>query len=88
LVELEERKKALRSDWETAREYHRLVSKKNEIELAMWLHQEQEESRRVQNAARRIERHMKQLEECIATAAALKEQIQPAKPNSNLRRNY
>lgn len=79
LVELEERKKALRSDWETAREYHRLVSKKNEIELAMWLHQEQEESRRVQNAARRIERHMKQLEECIATAAALKEQIQPAK---------
>ena len=33
LVELEERKKALRSDWETAREYHRLVSKKMKSSL-------------------------------------------------------
>ncbi|HHX09877.1 MAG TPA: chromosome segregation protein SMC [Firmicutes bacterium] len=79
LVELEERKKALRSDWETAREYHRLVSQKNDIELAMWLYQEQEESRRVQNVARRIGRYTKELEECIAAAHALSKEIEPTK---------
>ncbi|MGI6620347.1 MAG: chromosome segregation protein SMC [Bacillota bacterium] len=79
LVELEERKKALEADWATAREYHRLVKERNDIELAMWLHQEQEETRRVQNVARRISRYTKELEDCVAAGRALAGQIEPAK---------
>lgn len=79
LVELEERKKALQADWETAREYHRLASEKNDVELAMWLCQEQEESRRVQNVVRRINRYTRELEESIAAAHALEGGLGPAK---------
>ncbi len=79
LAELCERKDTLYSDWETATKYHELVSKKDDIELAMWLHQEQEESRRVQNVTRRINRYMRELDECISTAGTLNNEIQPMK---------
>lgn len=77
LAELEARKTALYSDWEIASKYHKLVNKINDVELSMWLHQEQEESRRVQNVLRRLQGYRERIQECILTIDTLKAEVEP-----------
>jgi chromosome segregation protein len=77
LAELEARKAALCSDWEVAARYHKLVNRRNDLEMAMWLHQEREESRRLQNLCRRLERYQSDIQESLSKEDVLKESIGP-----------
>lgn len=72
LAELEARKGSLYSDWEVAAKYHRLVNQRNDFELAMWLHQEREELRRLQNLGRRLQRYAEEIQELSSNTENLK----------------
>ena len=72
LAELEARKGSLYSDWEVAAKYHRLVNQRNDFELAMWLHQEREEWRRLQNLGRRLQRYAEEIQELSSNTENLK----------------
>ncbi len=71
LAELEARKGSLYSDWEVAAKYHKLVNERNDLELAMWLHQEKEESWRLQNLERRLQRYAEEIQELTSNTENL-----------------
>lgn len=62
IVELSARKARLSSDRETAAEYRRLMARRREIELSMWLYQVEEEGKRVVALRRRLEKHKSDLQ--------------------------
>jgi chromosome segregation protein len=72
-VELVSRKERLEADRDSARKYRELVSKKREVELAMWLTQAEEEHRRIGNLMRRLEKHRAERDSMELAAPRLKE---------------
>ncbi len=79
LAELEQRKKTLYLDWQTAVRYQKLVDKKNRLELAMWLHQEKEQSKRLLNVTHRRNNNIKEMDEIAATITILEDENEPTK---------
>ena len=55
-VELVSRREKLAVDSEAARKYREIQARKQEVELAMWLSQAEEDERRISNLKRRLER--------------------------------
>jgi chromosome segregation protein len=72
-VELVSRKERLEDDCQSARKYRELTSLKQEVELAMWLSQAEEEQRKVSNLVRRLERLRSDRDDMELSVPRLKE---------------
>ena len=59
--ELEARREQLAGDRETARQYRDLSKQRQDLDLSMWLHQYDEETRKAANITRRLERYRAEL---------------------------
>lgn len=75
LVELESRKASLYADWEIASKYYALLKERNDAELSMWLYQENEEFRQLQNVDRRMAKYAKELQEILHLSSHLESDV-------------
>lgn len=82
LVELSARKAKLESDQEITRQYRSYSAQRRKIELAMWLYEEREEARRVQNLTKRLERYQNELEATENALKSLKKDVGPLSERS------
>ncbi|HHW19088.1 MAG TPA: chromosome segregation protein SMC [Firmicutes bacterium] len=77
LVELSAQKAKLQSDWETARTYHLLSQERSNLELSMWLYQEQEEAKKVTSLRRRLEKYEAELEGARSSIGTVSGEVIP-----------
>lgn len=74
LVELATRKEGLHADKETAARYRDLLNQRKDLDLSMWVHQFDEESRRAGNLARRLDRYRADLRDVDLAVPRLREE--------------
>lgn len=84
LLELRDRQASLYKDWQTAKMYQDLLKEKDDIELAMWLHLESEQSRQVQNVRKRLARYRVEIDDLRASTDALEKHVRCLNRDLNL----